>query len=79
MNDFGLGLRRMRHQRSWTQREAAAYLVISPQFYNDMEHGRRVPGDDLADRIEAELGVAYRTPREARIEAHARAGRKQTA
>lgn len=51
----------------------ATLLGVSPQFYNDMEHGRRTPGDDLADRIEAEWDIPYRTPREARIEAAAMA------
>lgn len=72
MTEFAGALCRLRYQRGWTQRTAAGYLGVSPQFYNDMEHGRRVPGDDLADRIEAEWGVAYRSPREARIEARAK-------
>ncbi len=65
--DFGQQLRAARLERGFTQRDAAVWLGLSPQFYNDMEHGRRTPGDDLADRIEERFGVVYLTPRMARL------------
>lgn len=66
---YGEHVRAARIAQCWSQREVCASLGVSPQYYNDIEHGRRTPGDGVAERIEVLLGVVYRTPREAKIEA----------
>lgn len=57
-------LRQARHDKGMTQRLVAERAGVSPQFYNDLEHGRRRPDEYTAHLIERVIGVCYETRRE---------------
>lgn len=61
MND-GERLRQARLARGWTQRETAAYAGVSPQFWNDVEFGRRAAPDGTYAAMCAAVGLASDRP-----------------
>jgi transcriptional regulator with XRE-family HTH domain len=62
--DYAGKLRRARQDKGLTQRLVAERVGVSPQFYNDVEHGRRRPDEWTAEQIRQVLGIGYETPRE---------------
>ena len=55
MSRFGDALRKQRKAAKITGRELARKTGLSPAFLSDIELGRRWPGDDALDRINAAL------------------------
>lgn len=57
MSEYGQRLRTARKEKGWMQYEMAEMLAISTPYLCDIELGRRLPGDDVAGRIAALLGI----------------------
>ena len=49
-------LRTVRVDRDMTQQDMAKALKISPQYYHDLEHGRRLPSVAITEAICKYLG-----------------------
>lgn len=59
---LGGTIRKLRLKAEITLRELARRVEVSPAHLSDIEHGRRMPSDDLLRRIVRELndvGAAY--------------------
>lgn len=52
-NSFITMLYAMRRDRNLSQKSMASLLGISPQYYNDLESGRRMPSVKIADAVSA--------------------------
>ena len=49
--DFGDKLKTLRHQRGWTQPEAAEQVGIEQSYLSKLENGKSLPSPDMFDRI----------------------------
>lgn len=61
---YGEQVRAALAEKGLRQKDLAACLLLSPQYLNDVVHGRRIPRAAIAARIAEITGVRLETPRE---------------
>lgn len=61
---YGARVGAILHEKGWRQKDLAEALLLSPQYLNDVVHGRRLPRAEVAERIAEITGVRLETPRE---------------
>jgi transcriptional regulator with XRE-family HTH domain len=63
VSNFGEVIAAERKRKRWSLRELSEKVCnedgkpVSPQYLNDIEHGRRIPAEDIIEQLAKALGV----------------------